>query len=153
MLAGVTLLPGVANGGPLSFSVLGTGGVSPPVAGFSESSFAWVDNTGAVAGSAFGAYGFNPVPGVPSVTDDGVGSLMLSSAFSMNDGDLLSVSLSVLTASEQKGGYGFALLLEDSQLRSIIANVRPDGRATVSDQPHPPQYDFVGTSPGVVASY
>lgn len=116
----------------LSYAVSGYGGLSQPVAGFSTAPFMWIDWTGNVPGSVLTSYGFNPVlPGPdfaynPSVSNAG-GSLLLSSPFSVNAGSILTVTTSVFTAAQPSvDNIGFTLLLQDSTLKAILANVRPD---------------------------
>ena len=58
-------IPALSEAASITFSVVGSGGTSAPVAGFSDSPFWWIDSTGNVAGSALATYGFNPVVALP----------------------------------------------------------------------------------------
>ena len=116
----------------LPASVSGYGGLSQPIAGFSTEPFAWIDWIGDVPGSVLMSQGFNPVlpgPGFaykPSVSEAG-GSLLLSSPFNINAGSTLTVTTSVFTAIRPNlDNIGFALLLQDSSLKTILSNVRSD---------------------------
>jgi len=145
---------GAAQAGPItSYTVMGTGGESTTIPEFSNGSFWWADYTGGVAGSpTLGSFGFNPVPGLPSYLDNSTGSLLLSNSFTLNDGDELSVDISVFSANADKGHVGFALLLENSTLLAILANIRADGETTPIDAPHPPSWDFAAPSAGVAVT-
>ncbi len=154
MSIGILGCVSVAHAGPItSFTVSGTGGASAPVSGLSDQPFMWADYTGGVSGaSTLAAYGFNPTPGFPSLLDASVGSFLLSSTFDMNDGDVLTVDMSIFTANADKDHFGFALLIEDSTLRAVLANIRADGETTPIDMPHPEDWNFVPPSPGVATS-
>jgi hypothetical protein len=58
----------------------------------------------------------------------------------------------VFSANADTGHVGFALLLENSTLLAILANVRADGETTPVDAPHPASWDFAPPSTGVVTT-
>jgi hypothetical protein len=132
-------LAGFASADPLQlgYTVMGTGGLSGPAAGFSNSSFWWADTSGNVAESALANYGFVPYtvpagqnPGYSSVT----GSLLLSSAFTIGAGQSLNVTTTAITDEAQDSKQlDFALLLENSQLVAVLSNISPDGSQGFGD--------------------
>src|SRR5262245_2381445 len=94
-------IPVLASATPLdlTYSVMGAGGRSGPQAGFSDTSFWWIDTTGGLAPSAVTSFGFDPFPAfartIGAFEFSGDGSLLLSSPFSLDSQDTLEVSLSL----------------------------------------------------------
>jgi len=118
--------------------------------------FPWIDWTGNVPGSEFTSYGFNPVLPASGSTFNpslGTGSLLLSSPFSLDAWSTLSVTTSVFTASIATfNNVGFALLLEDSALKAVLANVRPDNINHFGDFGFIPGTVYAPPSPGVMTT-
>lgn len=147
-----TAIPYEASASPMTFSVNGTGGPSSALPPVSDSPFWWVDSTGGVSGAAMAPFGFDLFqgPGVNGIPDGWSGSLLTSSAFTLSEGETLNIALQLLSeASEPWYGLGFAVLLEDSTVKAILANSRPDGIGHFGDLAHPPDVDFNGAGPGV----
>lgn len=143
----IGICPAWADPLSLSYAVMGTGGTSQPIAGFSGSSFEWANNTGTVAGSVLTAYGFDPLQTIPGVTadywinNDIRGSLLLSSTFSLNGTQTLDVTTMGLTLEGQDYvQIEFALLLENSQVAAVLTNTRPDGIDVFGDIGVTPSY-------------
>jgi hypothetical protein len=121
----------------LGYTVMGTGGLSAPAAGFSNSPFWWADTSGNVAESVLASYGFTPYtlpsgqnPGYSSVT----GSLLLSSSFSMVAGQTLSITTTAITNQAQDSKQlDFALLLQNNQLAAVLSDISPDGSQGFGD--------------------
>jgi hypothetical protein len=134
-----------------SYTVSGHGDFSPPLSPLSDSPFWWIDNTGGISGSAFGAYGYNPAAAF--APNQWSGSTLLSSPFTLNNGDALNVTATLF---EQNAGevysMGFALLLKGPVLQAILFNLRPDGAMKLSDLAAPPSYYFAPPSPGVTTT-
>jgi len=147
--------PALAGAAPITFTVMGSGGLSDPVAGFSDTSFWWIDSTGTVAASTLATYGFNPVVAVPGGAVWGVdygtpGSLLLSNEFSLVEGEGLTIDMSVMTAhSSPFEDIGFAVLLQDSLVRAVLGNVRPDGINHIGDYGSIAGTLYTPVSPGV----
>ena len=80
-------------------------------------------------------------------------SLLLSSPFTLEDGDLFTLSMSLLTADDPRlfasQDVGFALLVQDNVVQAVLANLRPNGDHKAGDQAPPPEARFVGASAGV----
>ncbi len=145
-------LADLAVADPLTFGVTGTGAFSQPVSGFSDSPFWWIDTTGGISGDPVNQFGFDLFvgPGVTGIPSQVSGSYLMSSAFTLADGETLSVAMTLLSAvSENFFGLGFGLLLEDSTVQAVLANSRPDGIRHFGDLPHPPEVDFTPPGPGV----
>lgn len=132
-------LTGFASADDLSlgYTVMGTGGLSAPATGFSNSPFWWADTSGNVAESTLANYGFTPFtlpfgqnPGYDSVT----GSLLLSSLFNMVAGQTLSVTTTAITnQSQDSKQLDFALLLQNNQLVAVLSDISPDGSRGFGD--------------------
>ena len=163
VVAMTLLFPAAARADLISgYTVVGTGGTSSAIAGFSDDSFWWSDYRGTVsAASLVTDYGFNMTPGAPGYMQDSLsyhfGSLLLSSPFSLEEGDALNVSMTLLTGHVQgslgQADVGFAVLLQDSTLRAVLSNTRGDGSsAIISWASHPTSWDLVGPSAGVITS-
>lgn len=116
-----------ADSFPLTYTATGTGGLSQPVAGISNSSFWWANNSGTIPGSVLSSYGFSLLTD-PSRNDQFSGSLLLSSSFTLNDGDTLNVAATALQADFFAWPSDtFGVLLQGSQVDAVLFNVRPDG--------------------------
>ena len=67
----------------LTYTVMGTGGLSPAQAGVSDSKFSWVDTSGTVPASTVTSLGFETFPSFMHLVDElgvgGGGSLLMSS--------------------------------------------------------------------------
>jgi hypothetical protein len=151
-------IPALSEAASITFSVVGSGGTSAPVAGFSDSPFWWIDSTGNVAGSALATYGFNPVVALPGSDVWGVdygypGSLLISNEFSLIDGEGLTIDMSVMAAHASPwDDIGFAVLLENSSVRAVLANTRPDGINHIGDFGSVPGTTLTSVSPGVATT-
>jgi hypothetical protein len=144
--------PPTASASPMSFSVMGTGGSSPALPPVSDSPFSWIDSSGGLTGAAVAPFGFDLFqgPGINGIPDGVTGSLLTSSAFTLGDGETLNVALTLLsTVSMNFDALGFAVLLEDSTVKAILANSRPDGIGHFGDLAHPKEVDFNGPGPDV----
>ena len=141
-----------ASASPMTFSVSGTGAVASGIPAISNSPFWWIDSTGGVSGAAVDPFGFDVFQGagVNGIPSGVTGSLLTSSLFSLSDGETLNVALTLLTPfSDNWGGLGFAVLLEDSTVKAILANSRPDGIGHFGDLAHPKDVDFNQPGPDV----
>lgn len=160
---------------PLSYAVIGTGGLSDPKTGIGSGDFWWIDTTGNVSAATATtlADGFQPLPSFDKVIDvwgQGLngGSLLLSSEFTLGTDDTLELNLLLLKsipsylAFDATGPGGFAVLLEEGQAPTVLANVTADGEHSYAlyghDNPSSPSYlstadrTFAPTSPGVTVS-
>jgi hypothetical protein len=163
---------GLAQADPIVYNVNGSGGLSQPVPGYSNSSFAWIDDTGNIAGSALSAYGFDTNPFVAqessffsnvssgvlstvfadTLVPYGVGSLLSSGPISLNAGDTLNVNFSVLTTTQfVLGSVGFAVLLKDGTIDAVLAAVDARGGSTFESLTHPVSANFPVSAPEVNA--
>jgi hypothetical protein len=149
----------LATGEPITFTVTGHGGLSNPVADFQDEAFWWADASARVSTATYASTGFSIAPqpaGSTRTLNEGEGSLLLSSAFTVQDGEELSFSMDVfagLLFVFEVDTVGFAVLLEDSQLHSILAVVRPDGQRTGTiDGLNTTHHDFAPPTPGVVTT-
>ena len=145
-------LSNVAFGAPLTFSVTGTGSFSQPVSGFTDSPFWWIDTTGGVSGDPVNQLGFDVFvgPGVTGIPPFMTGSFLMSSPFTLVDGETLSVAMSLVSLfPENFDALGFGLLLENSTVQAVLANSRPDGIRHFGDLAHPQEVDFTPPGPGV----
>jgi len=148
------VVPAVAFASPMTFTVTGTGSQSQGMSGVSGSPFWWIDATGGVTGASVSPYGFDLYAGqgVTGIPDPWTGSLLTSSAFTLADGETLNVAMSLLSRrSDDYYSLGFAVLLEDSTIKAVLANVRPDGIEHFGDLPNPPDVNF--TRPGPTVAY
>lgn len=147
-----------ASAATITFTAIGSGGQSGPVAGFSDSSFWWADTTGGVSGAALSAYGFNPVTpspggGVWGVDYGAPGSYLLSSEFDLVANESLTIDLSVMTShSSAWDDIGFAVLVQDSTVRAVLANTRPDGINHIGDFGSIPGTTLTPVSQGVAST-
>lgn len=136
-------------------TVIGTGGNSPSVTGFSSSSFEWIDNTGNVDASVLSSiFGYNVFQSGDS--NPGTGSLLLSNPFTVGAGSSLNVNFSIFTA--QNPGFsfdelGFAVLLQNFQVVAILGANRPDGINHIGDFGSFPGVTFQGPSNGVTSTH
>jgi hypothetical protein len=134
-------------------TVIGTGGVSPAVTGFSSTAFEWVDNTGGVNASVLSSvYGYN-VFATGGAT--GAGSLLLSNPFTVNGTSTLDVNISLFTAENVGSSFnelGFVVLLQNSQMVAILAASRPDGINHDGDFGDMPGTTYLGPSAGVTTT-
>ena len=132
-----------------SYTTIGTGGVSGPVANFSNSSFAWADNTGGVNASTLSStYGYGVFQDGSSY---GTGSLLLSNPFTVSAGSTLSVNFSLFTSQNPmcQCDYGFGVLLQNSHLVAVLGASRMDGIGLVGAFGPFPFTIFAGPSAGV----
>jgi len=142
----------------LTYTVMGSGGQSQPIAGFSDSSFWWVDSTGTTPGSVLTGYGFDPVPPGPGqspffINQYASGSLLLSSSFTLTGTETLAVDFSSLWKNNQPWYEAeFALLLQNSHVVAVLADVRPDGINHTGDFGSMPGTAYATPSPGVTTS-
>lgn len=136
------LLLGIASAAPadtlqLDYTVMGTGGLSGPIAGISNSSFWWTDTSGTISGSVLANYGFAPITSIltPSVDVSSYqGSLLLSSSFTLTAGQTLNVTTTAMTnQSSPFYELDFAVLLQNSQAVAVLSNISPNGLGEVGD--------------------
>lgn len=161
LLAAVTLgLPALALGEPITvpvaFTVSGHGGLSGPIENFHNDAFWWAGINGGVSTTALDAVGFS-LPSPPAYLQlAGSGSILLSAPLAVQDGETLSVSFRVFAGMAHffmEGAVGFAVVLEDGQLHSVLAVTRPDGAILCDiDVCHAPGVPFATPSPGVVTT-
>jgi hypothetical protein len=148
LLVLVLVIPAFAD------TVSGTGGVSSPVPGFSDTSFQWIDNTGGVSSSVLSSvYGYN-IFQQAGLT--GTGSLLLSNPFTLGATSTLDVSFSLFTAENHGLSFnelGFAILLQNSQMVAVLGATRPDGANHVGDFGNFPGVTYLGPSAGVTTTY
>jgi hypothetical protein len=149
-----------ASATPIGYTVNGTGGLSPAIAGVSDSAFWWTNTAGSVPGSVLTSYGLDSfIPadqqgaGVFSAfsTSTSVGGLLLSSPFTLAAGQSLTLDYTVATIGDFTKAFnemGFAALLQNGVVVAILGEARPDGGAQISDTLDPPQLRFA-VSPGV----
>ncbi len=145
----------------LTYTVVGYGGLSSPIAGVSTNSFWWAGWGGtslpSVSGTVLTSYGFDPL----SATVRGItpapyaenevfsGSLLLSNSFTVNGTQGITTTFGGLSA--QAFGYetfDFALLLKDSQMAAILGITSPMLPFGIDDEPHPGS-NFTSVTPGV----
>jgi hypothetical protein len=136
-------------------TVLGMGGVSPAISGFSGTSFQWIDDTGGVDASVLSnVYGYSVLASGQSVT--GAGSLLLSNPFTVDGTNTLDVSFSLFTAEGALGSnfneLGFAVLLRNSQMVAVLGAYRPDGINHITDIGNVQAFTFSGPSSGVTTT-
>jgi hypothetical protein len=147
--------PAAACADPIAYGISGRGGVSGPQAGVSDRQFAWIDSTGNVPGTTVAGTRFYPLPDLPFLFAPEVarGSLLKSSSFTIQDGDVLSLTMGLVTGDDPRlfaaFDVGFALLLESGTVRAVLANLRPNGRDSVGDQVPAPPSRLVPVTPGV----
>jgi hypothetical protein len=123
----------VASADGLNYAVTGIGGLSPAVAGVSGNSFWWAGSSmpgATVSGSVLTNYGFDPMSGVgrngtapaPYVSNnDYTGSLLLSTPFTVNGNQGLTVTFGTLgTHSFPWGNVEFATLVQNSQVVAVL---------------------------------
>jgi hypothetical protein len=153
--------------GPISltYTVIGTGGLSPALAGVSAAPFWWVDTSGTTPASAVVSYGFEPFPAFVKVVDalqagGGGGSLLLSAPFAVDGGETLQVTFELLKRfvsyanSDATAPLGFALLLQNSLVQLVLANITAEARTYFNNfgfltTVPASETSFVPTSPGV----
>jgi hypothetical protein len=152
-------LPAWATGEPITFTVTGHGGLSDPVENLHDGVFWWADTTGTVSSLAYETTGFSIAPDAVAAgytPNEGIGSLLLSSAFTLQEDEELSFAMDVFAGRPMEFAVdtvGFALLLEDSRVHSVLAVVQPSGRTFGSaDGLGVPHRDFAAPSPGVDTS-
>src|SRR5690348_4556594 len=111
----------------LGYTVMGTGGLSAPAAGFSNSPFWWADTSGNVSGTAMANYGYAPYFNLYTSTTinytDFQGSLLLSSAFSVNGWQPINITTTSMTdRSFDWTQLDFALLIQNSQVVAVLSD-------------------------------
>src|SRR4051812_25194947 len=122
----------------LTYTVIGTGGVSQALVGLSNSPFWWIDTTGRAPAGEVVARGFTPFPAFVKVVDTlgagGGGSLLVSSPFSVQAGCTLEVTFRILKIlnsyanNDTTAPLGFALLIPTSGAPIVLANVTAENR-------------------------
>jgi hypothetical protein len=122
----------------LTFTVIGTGGLSPALPGLSSSPFWWIDTTGTTPGGEVVARGFTPFPAFVKVVDTlgagGGGSLLVSSPFNVPAGQSLDVTFQLLKIlnsyanNDTTAPLGFALLVPASGPLTVLANITAENR-------------------------
>ncbi|HSS96417.1 MAG TPA: hypothetical protein VLK33_05290 [Terriglobales bacterium] len=133
---GILILTPLALADPLTYTVMGDGGTSSPVPGVSDGSFLWAGTGGqnAMSGSVLTGYGFDPLAGaVRGTTPDPFssnaafsGSLLLSSVFTVDGTQQLTVNFAELSAQQfASGNFEFAVLLQNNQVAAILGLVSP----------------------------
>ncbi len=140
----------VASADNLSYTVTGSGGLSPAVPGVSQNSFWWAaSNTpySTVPGSVLTSYGFDPLSGTsPSgftpapYAENGLytGSLLLSTPFTVDGAQGLTLTWGEVTAEGfDYGNFEFAVLLQNSQTVAILGLVAPVVPGSTSDEMEP----------------
>jgi hypothetical protein len=136
---------------------MGTGGLSQPVAGFSEDPFLWINDNGN-EGPALSQYGLDAIPSPVDyfslysglASGGSPGSLMVSSAFQLDAEQSLAVDFSVLTPFwGQWYAVGFSALLENGSVVALLGNSRPDGVQNLGDFG---DFPFPAPSPGVTST-
>lgn len=156
-----------AQANPLSFSVMGTGGLSPAQDGVSNRSFWWIDTSGTVsAAAAVNALDFTPFTAFEALTGDLTGgSLMSSSAFGLEAYESLSVDFLLFrkfffyNSSDATAPLAFVLLVPDGPAPPIVlANLTAEGEMHYSSQFVPPGFtaadvQFAPTSAGVTTTW
>jgi len=154
MLLIVALIPsltGVALADALNYTLIGNGGTSGPVAGVSANSFMWAGTAeqGTVSGSILTQYGFDPLSGsfrgnTPdpfSSNNNFSGSLLLSSAFTVDGTQQLTVNFGEMSAQKfANGNFEFAALVQNNQVSAILGLVSPVSTLTGTESPN-----FLGT--------
>lgn len=154
--------PALATSAPLTFAVSGDGGLSGPVANFHAGAFWWADITGGVSSHTYDASGFNLLPSLgvidPRFSQERFGSTLLSSPIAVQEGEALSLSMRVFAGLHHAAmidSVGFAVLLKDSFLHSVLAVVRPDGSHLCPIDTCPTvalRREYAPPSPGVVTT-
>ncbi len=137
----------------LAYTVMGIGGLSLPIPGFTRISTWWIDSTGNNGGGVLTSYGFDPV--VPNqnmapfaLNDIVLGSLLLSSEFQVAQGQALTVKTLVLSPTTScREEIDFVLLLKNSSLSAVLSVLRPDNINIFGDMG--PMPSLTHTSPGV----
>jgi hypothetical protein len=144
----VLAFAGVASADSLTYTVMGYGGSSPAVTGVSQNPFYWAASdapSATVSGSVLTTYGFDPLSGaVRGVTpapyshnDLYTGSLLLSTPFTVNGAQGLTVNFAEVTAAGfDYGNFEFAVLLQNSQTAAILGLVAPVVPGAVTDEPY-----------------
>jgi hypothetical protein len=148
MSISILAFAGMASADNLTYSVIGYGGFSSPVTQVSQNGFWWAasdtPNNSTVSGSVLTSYGFDPLSGsfngvtpAPfSHNDLYNGSLLLSSPFTVNGSQGLTVNFGEVTArSFDYGNFEFAVLLQNSQTVAIIGLVAPMNLVSPEDEP------------------
>lgn len=151
---------GVASADGLNYTVMGYGGLSPAVTQVSQNSFWWAASdtpSSTVPGSVLTSYGFDPLAGVVrgvtpapySHNDLYTGSLLLSTPFTVNGAQRLTINFGEVTARGfDYGNFEFAVLVQNSQTAAILGLVAPVVPGAVTDEPYPGTV-LTPVSPGV----
>lgn len=156
----VLAFAGVAAADSIGFTVTGSGGLSPAVAGVSANSFWWAGTgpQGTVPGSVLTGYGFDPLSGsfqgvTPppySHNDLYTGSLLLSTPFTVNGTQGVTVNFGELSAQQfAYGNFEFAVLLQNSQTAAILGIVSPVATLVGTEDQNSLGTLFTPLSPGV----
>ncbi len=118
----------------LTYTVQGYGGLAPSTPPISNNDFWWVNSSGGVLGTQLANYGFDMVVGAYPPRDQLSGSLLLSSDFKLKAGETLKIEAAILCNYTQlQGNVGFAVLLQNSQLVAVLANLRAKGTTVLFD--------------------
>jgi|RhiMethySRZTD1v2_1073278.scaffolds.fasta_scaffold76711_2 hypothetical protein len=122
----------------LTYTVIGTGGLSPALPGLSNSPFWWIDTTGGTPAGEVIARGFTPFPAFVKVVDTlgagGGGSLLLSSPFQVQAGHRLDLEFQLLkifysySNNDMTAPLGFALLLPSSGPPVVLGNITAEDK-------------------------
>lgn len=125
------LMPSVALSseldlGALSYTVFGDGGISQPIAGFSNTPFLFLNATGNQTMSNMEAYGVT----VPSNTT--LGSILVSSAFTLTAAQSISVTINFLSNDAPIYDFGGAYLVSNGALVSTLYYVTPEPQVSAS---------------------
>lgn len=139
----------------LTFTIIGTGGVSLPQTDVSRDRFWWINTDGPASPEIVLATGFVPFNAFSQVAQPA--SVLFSDPFTLRHAESLEVTfalLSALTPDQINFGAnspeGFALLLQNGQLVAVLANTRADGRTFYNNEftfPKPLPQDCVYTPP------
>jgi hypothetical protein len=118
----------------LSYSVIGDGGFSQPVAGLSDVPFWWADNTGNVSAAYVqSTYGYSVVDAHPSRNPD-LGSLLVSSPFEVGAGQTLSFDVTWVSNEYQPPfDTAFALLLQGSSVVAVLYEAETGSNPMLGD--------------------
>jgi hypothetical protein len=161
LVVGVSLtIPAVAIGEPITFTVTGRGGLSNPVENLHDDMFWWAEAGGRVSSDSYASTGFTIAPDAVAAgytPNKGLGSLLLSSEFRIEEGEELTFGMDVFAGMPSVfavDSVGFAVLLEDGLLHSVLTAVQPyDARTRGSDGlGYFGDKDFARPSPGVVTT-